>query len=50
MLLHTKYQDNWPCGFRQEDFFHVFPIYTYVHVIPGAGPFLTAGVLFEHAW
>ena len=24
MMLHTKYQDSRPCGFRQGDFFHVF--------------------------
>ena len=26
MMLHTKYQASWPCVFRQEDFFHVFPV------------------------
>ena len=26
LLLHTNYQDSRPCGFRQEDFFHIFPI------------------------
>ena len=25
-LLHTKYIDFRPCGFREEDFFHIFPI------------------------
>ena len=25
MMLHTKYQGSKPYGFRQEDFFHVFP-------------------------
>ena len=25
MMLHTKYQGSRPCGFRQEDFFHVSP-------------------------
>ena len=24
-MLHTKYQGSTPCGFRQEDFFNVFP-------------------------
>ena len=23
MMLHTKYQSSRPCGFREEDFFHV---------------------------
>ena len=48
MMLHTKYQDSRPCDFRQEVFFHVFPIKAYVkHVTQGAGPFLTPGALFE---
>ena len=25
MMQHTKYQGTGPYGFRQEDFFHVFP-------------------------
>ena len=25
MMVHTKYQGPRPCGFRQEDFFHVSP-------------------------
>ena len=25
-MLHTKYRSFWSCGFREEDFFHVFPI------------------------
>ena len=25
-LLHTKYQSSAPCGFREEDFFYVFPM------------------------
>ena len=25
-LLHTKYESSGPCGFREEDFFFVFPI------------------------
>ena len=24
-MLHTKYQDSRPYGFRQEDFFYIFP-------------------------
>ena len=24
-LLHTKYESSGPCGFEEEDFFHVFP-------------------------
>ena len=34
MMLHTKYQDSRPCGFRQEDFFMVLPIKTYVNMWP----------------
>ena len=47
-MLHTKYQDSRPCGFRQEDFF-MFPYISIdvKHVIPGAGAFLTPGALFE---
>ena len=29
-LLHTKYIGFRPCGFREEDFFHIFPFYAYV--------------------
>ena len=25
-LLHTKYESSGPCGFREEDFFYVFPM------------------------
>ena len=25
-LLHTKYESSGPCGFREEDFFYIFPI------------------------
>ena len=40
MILYTKYQGSMPCGFRQEDFFRLLPIYTYVKpVTPEAGPF-----------
>ena len=42
MMLHTKYQGPMHCGFRQEDFFHVFPIDLSLckHVAPGQGPYL----------
>ena len=44
-MLRTKYQGSRPCGFRQEDFFHVFPIKAYVKpVTPGAEPFLAPGL------
>ena len=44
-VLYTKYQGSRPCGFRQVDFFHIFPIQAYVkHVTPGAGPFFAPGV------
>ena len=45
MILHNKYQGSRPCGFRQEDFFMLLPIYAYVkHVTPGAEPFLAPGL------
>ena len=25
-LLHTKYESSGPCGFREEDFFYIFPM------------------------
>ena len=38
-MLHIKYQGSRPYGFRQEDFFMVFPLLTYAkYVIPGAEP------------
>ena len=38
---HTKYYGSRPFGFRQEDFYTLFPIKAYVkHLTPGAGPFL----------
>ena len=44
MMLHTKYQGSGPCGFRQEDFFHVFPIYAKVNnVAPRAGHYCPQG-------
>ena len=33
ILIHTKYESSGPSGFREEDFFYVFP-----HDTPGAGP------------
>ena len=35
-LLHTKYESSGPFGFREEDFFYIFP-----HDTPGAGPVWT---------
>ena len=43
-LLHTKYECSGPCGFREEDFFYVFPIASLWELItPGAGSFFTPG-------
>ena len=43
-LLLTKYESSGPCGFREEDFFYVFPIVSLWELMtPGAGPFLTPG-------
>ena len=43
-LLLTKYESSGPCGFREEDFFYVFPIVSLGELMtPGAGPFLTPG-------
>ena len=43
-MLHTKYHGSWPYGFRQEDFFHVFPFISLcITCDPGAGPFLGLG-------
>ena len=40
MMLHTKYQGSKPYGFRQEDFFHVFPYIGLCKTCdPGAGHF-----------
>ena len=25
VMLNTKNQGSWPCGFRQDEFFHIFP-------------------------
>ena len=44
VMLHTKYQGSWPCGFRQEDFFMFLPLLAYVkHVTPGPGHFRPQG-------
>ena len=44
MMLHTKYQGFKPSGFRQEDFFRVYPIKAYVkHVTSGRGHFWPQG-------
>ena len=40
-LLLTKYESSGPCGFGEENFFYVFPIWELM--TPGAGPFLTPG-------
>ena len=38
MILHTKYRGPRPFDFRQEDFFHIFPILAYVkHLTPEDG-------------
>ena len=43
-LLKTKYESFGPCGFREDDFFYVFPIVSQWELMtPGAGPFLTPG-------
>ena len=43
-LLLTKYESSGPCGYREEDFFYVFPIVCLWELMtPGAGPFLTPG-------
>ena len=43
MMLHTKYQDYRPCGFRQEDFF-MFPYISLCKKCdPGAGHFWPQG-------
>ena len=40
-LLHTKYESFGSCGFREEDFFKVFPM-----TAPGWGPYGPQG----HGW
>ena len=43
-MLHTKYKDSKPYGFRQEDVLMLYPIYAYVkYVTPGAGHFRPQG-------
>ena len=46
-LLHTKYIDFRPCGFREEDFF-IFSLYNYLlnmldNDAPGAWPIMVPG-------
>ena len=36
-MLRTKYQSSKPYGFRQEDFFHVFP-YTLIRLCKTCDP------------
>ena len=47
-LLHTKYTGFRPCGFREEDFFHVIHIISLWQIMmpPGHGQFRTQG----HGW
>ena len=45
-MVHTKYQDSMPCGFRQEDLFYVFPIYAYVYS-PGQDHFCSQRHIFN---
>ena len=40
-LLQTKYESSGPCGFKEEDFFYVFPM-----TPPGRGPYGPQG----HGW
>ena len=43
-MLHTKYQGAMPCGFRQEDCFHVLPISANVKLLtPGRAHFWPQG-------
>ena len=46
--LIYKYIGFRPCGFREEDFFHIFPIITlcYIMMPPGRGQFEPQG----HGW
>ena len=44
MMLYTKYQGSKPYGFRQEDFFDVFPIISQCKIFaPGRGQFWPQG-------
>ena len=44
MILQTKNQGSYSCGFRQEDFFMFFPVLICVkHVTPGTGSFFALG-------
>ena len=40
MMLHTKYRDSRPLGFKQEECFHILSVQ---HVTLGEGPFLLHG-------
>ena len=54
MMLHTKYQDSRPCGFRQV--FFMFPYISLCKTFDppggggGGGGGLTPGALFEQTW
>ena len=50
VMLHTKYQDSSPYGFRQEDFFMFYYISLCKTCDPGMGPFFATGALFEQTW
>ena len=46
MMLHTKYQGSKPRGFKQEDFFYVFPYKSLCKACESQGgtiPFLAPG-------
>ena len=50
-MLHTKYQGSMPYGFRQKDFFNVFPYISLCRQCePWAGQFLAPGALIEQTW
>ena len=42
-LLHTKYESAEPCGFREEDFYNVFPIASLWELLTPRG-----GAIFDH--
>ena len=45
-MLHTNFQGSTQYGFRQEDFFYLFPIHVLAYlkqVTPGARPFWPQG-------
>ena len=45
-FLRTKYIFFRPCGFREKDFFHIFPIISqcYIMMAPGAWPIWAPGI------